>query len=258
MPGEANHPRSFFDNHSGKYPYNVIVKQKLILTDFNMYKKNGFYVWMMMLGAVITAGAITGCNKDDGDGGTTSAITSITAVVENGSQYNTAVETVEAWIGEEYLVASGKYASGGFTLNLPETVPAAHLGLLVNEAGKGATVSDAEARVTSIDFFDAYKGDTRAGRFEHATHPEESTELTVTRANYMYADRDARVSGTTTSGEHNASTTLSITLKKGWNILYVTSVREVSENGDESYTRTVSNTISNTAPAGMKWYYNKN
>ncbi|MDR3093451.1 MAG: DUF3823 domain-containing protein [Bacteroidales bacterium] len=212
--------------------------------------------------AVLTVAVLVctpSCNKDDDNGG--SAVVEIKATVENGVGLN--VDKVKAllgldeerigydWVWTGYEVASTDYTNGGFTLKLPETVPASRLGLLFDGLSEGVTVNPATAKGMFIVIV-AYNDENEMGEFEYI-------DAKGWTASYTYVDRDVTVTGSYTgkspSGSYTENTEKitfdNLSLKKGWNVIY----HFYEEN--ES-TKTNTSKLTNTKPAGLKWIFNDN
>ncbi|GHT25423.1 hypothetical protein FACS189430_12000 [Bacteroidia bacterium] len=198
---------------------------------------------------------ILGCDKnnDGNEPGTESAITEIKATVENGASYNDKIDEVRAIIETGYDEVSGAYTNGGFTIKLPETVPAEHL-FSPTEYWKnhsemqniGATVTPATTKLTEIDYFQAYKASVKVGKFEYKKGTGDYyNKGSVTEAVYVYTDRDAVINGKNIT----KSTVIwnNVFLKKGWNIVYQITSYATNSYGDYTYT--------NIEQGGLKWYF---
>ncbi|GHT18653.1 hypothetical protein AGMMS4957_01350 [Bacteroidia bacterium] len=145
--------------------------------------KNVFLLAAMAVSAVCVAS----CSDDDDKPAAGGGSLSITAVVENGSEYNDLIDEVRVVVGD--VTVTGKYAKGGFTIVLPASVPDKYL-----EDRGGIKMLG-----ISADNFRPYdkNGVGVDGRFRYS--PDDSPW-------FMYVDRDA--------ARDNLS------LKKGWNIVY--------------------------------------
>ncbi|GHT22929.1 hypothetical protein FACS189430_05440 [Bacteroidia bacterium] len=184
------------------------------------------------------------CNKDDDDNGG-SPVSSINATVENGASYNSKVDSVKAfaYVGDTWArteIAKGSYADGKFKIDLPETVPAAYLETFDEEGfPEGITVSNKQAKRLNISSFIAYKGGNKVGEFDYG-NADETAEVF-----YMFVDADVTIKGSYTDDDGDTEK-YDVTLKKGWNEIYVTSTK--SKDG-----KTFS--FSNSKPSGLKWIF---
>ena len=225
----------------------------------------------------------TNCNKDDDPfaGLQTSWFDgTITAQVENGNAYNNFVKRVMTKVWDKNdnstALASAPYANGGFTLTLPQTVEAEFLSPFDDdEFGSDLKISDKSALLFGmggygdgdIGAYSSASGDfddnDRVGRVVFAKNEFEGNEETGTgtyifaSAGFIYADRDVAIVGTVTWSDtwDGVTYTLiekySISLKKGWNIMYATS----SSRYVNWETQTTSENHFTTAPvSGLKWY----
>jgi hypothetical protein len=189
------------------------------------------------------------CN-DDEDGDENDAGT-IQATVSTG---NVAVDAVKIlwWdhygYADEEVIASGEYNNGGFSINLPGTVPAKYLeGLFAgDEVPQGITVSNDKVKGFTVGELEAYKGDENVGEFWYG----HESETTWNRLIFIYVDGDISINGTYSEEDGDdwtyTQTFKNLSLKKGWNKVYVT----------ESKTNNVEvNVFTNSEPAGLKWVF---
>lgn len=210
---------------------------------------------------------LVSCNKEDGDGGA-GTITSITAVVDNGSEYNATVDKVEAFIKVtaatgntlEVSIAECPYKDGGFTMQLPDAIADESLSSEIF-GEEGITLSNPAVKTNSISYFKATKNGKAVGGFSQAsvTRTEEETEtgthvVSVTNSHvvYIYADGNTDVTGSsslTIGPEMKRVYTYNLTLKKGWNAVYID---EISNTGGIAEFEIV-----NTVSADAKWHYDK-
>jgi hypothetical protein len=186
------------------------------------------------------------CSKDDDNNTGTSTISgNYEITVENGSSYNSAIDSVRLMLGtyDEHVICNVKYNNGKFTLNLPATVPDAYLEAL-EESGipDGITVSNFNVKIGYANLR-AYKAGNRAGSFYHS--------INDWQGRLVYMNGDVSITGTVTNRWEEYGTaytdtfTYSISLKKGWNILYI---RE-GKTTDHDYT------LEGTTetPSGARW-----
>ena len=174
----------------------------------------------------------------------------ITAVVQNGNAYNSVISRVKALYytdsGEEHVVASGTYANGGFTMTLPSTPNAGYLstiGSLFGGAGN-MIISDRNANIMSIDLFEGFNADDYV--VCDFSYESAMAGNTTTYTTFMYADRDVSFTGSFNDREgaeiwyYNCS----VSLKRGWNIMY----RTMTWNGNN-----VDVNLTTKAVSGVRW-----
>ena len=197
-------------------------------------------VAMMMVAIVF----FDGCSKDD----TPSLVSGsfdgkITASVESGTSIN--YLNVAAAINNPRFNSEGKffgnligkevnYSNGSFTITLPTSGFNQYLTdvtdffesfMSAGDKGK-IKISDPSARILDVDFIGFYVDGAEnlyvSGIFSYATSDKATTGM------FVYVDSDVTVTG---------SANVSVSLKKGWNRLYVSSK------------------LTTKAPDGMKWYF---
>lgn len=205
----------------------------------------------------VSAVCFAACNdNDDDDEEVTSAITSITADVENGSAYSELIDTVKAEIEYDlegvripHTLASAPYGNGKFTINLPANIDDRYL--VSGRFDDGiSTVSDPEVRSAIVLLLNTYKsGDYTSNVYYATNHNILKPSNTFSFASFLYADRDViiKASHSEKDEEWTENANIHLILKRGWNIMYTTNVRS-----DES--RVVTQTVTNRRPDGMKWY----
>lgn len=209
------------------------------------------FVCLLMVAALASS-----CKKDDEEnsGGGTVATYTVTAQVENGSSYNTQIDSVKMLIykyegetGDIELVstiASAAYRNGGFTLKLPATVSNAYLSELgavsLGAELDGITISNPSVKTTSGTAIMAYKSGEQVGNFIYS-----SATLLVGQGQYMYANGDVSLTGSVTSSDmYGMTVKYNVQLKKGWNMVYAKlniSSMEIEMTAQE--------------PSGLKWRY---
>ena len=170
----------------------------------------------------------------------------ITAQVENGNSYNSVIQLVKAEIWDDEadelaVIATGNYSNGGFTMVLPATVKNSLL-IAVKEWWDELQNIVISNNNTKITYFEDVIGYNSAGEevysFVHNKHNEEGINAFVY---YVYADNDVTITGS------NYHIICNMSLKKGWNIVYIT-VAE-TENGKSEMTT--------NAVSGLKWFCTK-
>lgn len=186
---------------------------------------------------------LVGCDKEDDDnnGGAGTGndnIFVIRATVENGNAYNSKIDSVKFFGGDEptNLVASGAYVNGGFTLTpSPSKYFEGKVGDLLEP---GMTASDLDAKICASDDVDiyAYKDGIVVGYFDY--RDDHFTETGI-----WYVDRDVTISGSTRDSE--GETIFNLPLKKGWNMVFYLH----TEHSGPSWQ------ITTNEPGGMKWYF---
>lgn len=211
-------------------------------------------LFVLYAGIIITLPCcvlLVSCHKDNDNNDTTSVVTSINATVENGTVYNLTIDSVKAIIGNseaEYMVvAKGKYKTGGFSIDLPETVDRKYLKLTNDPDGiVTINVNNPSAKTCYINVIKAYKSGIPVGEFRYAIYPTTTNSSTRSDVAYIYADSDVKLTGSPVCPSCNMiATNYNLSLKKGWNIAYST------QHNTEPVT------VTNIAPSGLKWYYEK-
>jgi hypothetical protein len=196
--------------------------------------------------SLIAVVALCSCNKDDnnnGGGGTPDVIinNTITAKVDDGSSYNSQIDSVNVTIANNvYKTAKSVYNNGEFKLTL-QTVNDSLLHLLSDSTftPRGVTVSDTTAKVVDA-FIYANKSDKQAGSFYYGT--------TEWPGQLMYANKNVTVSGSGSIGNKTNKYT-NVRLEQGWNMVYRKESASAGKHEVEITTQT---------PNGAKWYYKNN
>jgi hypothetical protein len=175
--------------------------------------------------------------REEIEGGTGETLT---ATVENGSNYDEKIDNVKVLIGD-HEVAIGIYSNGGFILELPGDVNAQYLKNVEamfdnNDIPDGITVSKSGVKTGMAGIF-AYKSDKQTGAFYHSG----SNWLSF----LVYAAEDVSITGSYTD-EDGCSQKFNDQLKKGWNIVYSQSYVENNGCFYEEATE---------PPSGAKWYF---
>ena len=206
---------------------------------------------MLVIAAFAVSIAVISCKKDgdDSDGAT---IDKITATVEGGAKYNgviTKVKMVAYGLSEEGVIATGNWNNGGFSIAFPKTVDTKYLQLVVEDGmGVDATYSINTAKWCRDIYFEGYDAnDEYVCDFYYG----KSSNNSYTEVNYIYVDSDVNITCNDTYGDEEWERTddYSLTLKKGWNVAYLSeSWSEV--DGKEIYQEEYKTTAVN----GLKWY----
>ena len=157
----------------------------------------------------------------------------ITAIVENGNDYNDLINTV-AMIGlttvhyegihppqffeSSEMLASGNYSNGGFIITLPATLDAKFFHSFVDDIPEGIAISDRNIKMTTILPLALNDSGTPIGIFSLGQQEQSRT----TEALFVYADRDVTITGTiATDGPILSTETWNVSLKRGWNKWHV-------------------------------------
>ncbi|MDR0437085.1 MAG: hypothetical protein LBH22_02145 [Bacteroidales bacterium] len=192
--------------------------------------------------------AMVACGKDDDGKFPTSAFDGkITAVVENGNAYNSVVSKVVVmlhWHNEnghciDEEIANSNYSNGNFTLTLPILDPKT-LEVLAEDAPQGIKISDEKAKIGTVyrEDFHAYNNSgNKVGEFFYGKYDGDF----ITSVSFMYADRDVTITGSVNDDGFVA--TYNVSLKKGWNKVYMTTDNRTKAE------------ISTKEVSGVKWYF---
>ena len=193
-------------------------------------RKNQQWLSMLVIAAFAISVAFTSCGKDggggNGKGGEVGVVTQITAKIEKASQHSAVVKVklnvLDINIGCYATLAEAELKSGGFTLQLPGTVPERFL-VPIDDAefllfNAELTYSDNNAKVLPLPYFVGYNS---AGRHISMFLIREKN---LSSKHYIYADHDVNVSGSSTldTGDNEPDVVVSVDLKlkKGWNVYY--------------------------------------
>ena len=214
--------------------------------------------------------AIVSCGKDDDAPATSIVDNNLSATVSN---VDPSIEVVKLlvdcelemnWVLDEetgenklvttvmggQIIASGSYAGGKLTMNLPATVSDEYLEPIFEDDEVPAGVSVSNLNTKGIGgFLVGYDKDNNAiGWFFYGKLDYEKEEAVI--AALAYVDSDAIVTGKTTNNDvFKVTATFDYNLKKGWNFMYVLF------SGDEKDGLVIRTTTSN--PGGMKWVFLK-
>jgi hypothetical protein len=196
------------------------------------------------------------CNNEDTDTYETSSITSIAAVVENGSAFDSRIDKVVVYTEDGYQVAIAAYENVRFIIDLPETIESSHLRRVFTYQ-PDLQVSNKNALGIGVRLY-AYQSESRVGEFFYAKSTDKPTE-----ALFVYVDRAVRITGrqsiTWDNAQQNQGPTVffthinyhSISLKKGWNIIYFNETS--TQQGRNSIS---TEEITTDTPEGLRWHFN--
>lgn len=215
-------------------------------------------VFLSVFACVCAVCCFTGCADDDDDGASANTVSAIEASVENGSSYNSRVDVVKALMdvdeeydsetGEYYFTgyeaATANYSNGSFKLNLPQSVNSQYLFSITEDLSGDISVSDKNAKIGSVEFILGYKNGVETGMFEYGYDTDDASAWTT----HIYADSDVTVTGSESEKEGNTTYNYvyNMSLKKGWNVVYV---------ADAKKGNTWTITFSGKKPSGMKWIF---
>jgi len=213
----------------------------------------------LLLAALTVSAAFTSCAKDvivvelpvsafDGK---------ITAIVENGDDFNSVIERVEItnhyfeenindWV--LYVCGSGSYSGGGFEIILTQTLnykALKNIESLFNSV-ENLNISDKTAVFVSVgpSMICAFASNNFIGNFSYYKEDDENH----TQAFFIYVDKDVNIVGSAIDDISRGKYPVKMPLKKGWNVLYHTSTLKVPRAVVEYTTKEVS---------GLKWYFNQ-
>jgi hypothetical protein len=193
----------------------------------------------------------------------------INVTVENGTSYNSKIDSVYAELGYETeddfgyeVVAKAPYLNGGFSIALPKSLEAKYLSNITEGMPNDLTISDKTAKVSALESFSAYKNGEYVGDFVKTNIDEQAMEdmemedyfslmeSGIYTIQYVYVDKPTTISGSfvESDDEVEISSNYNLSLKKGWN----TMVSKMSMSITEA---TGSLEISNSEPEGLKWFF---
>jgi len=203
-------------------------------------RKNKQWLSMFVIAALVVAAVSTSCNNngdedEDENGSEAGVVTQITATVDNASQYSDVVKVklnvIDSNIGCYLTLAESELKNGGFTLQLPGTVPErflfpideVHFFFLLLLLDDELTYSDNNAKVLDLPYFIGYNSAGRHNSIFEIRSKYNSGTGAGSRKYYIYSDRDVNVSGSGTSptdGGPDFVVSVDLKLKKGWNVYY--------------------------------------
>jgi hypothetical protein len=203
-----------------------------------------------VLAALMPAIICTSCNKDDDDEGGATTVTAIEGTLTgtipaNVDELRASVYWGDEW--NEYEVGKCAFdATGKFKIDLPATLDSKYLRTIdIDEDAPNVKVSNPNVKTASITSLRTFKdGERTYGNLSYIDKSAHAERI------YMYADGDVTIKGSGTEKDDDWTYVYdyNVTLKKGWNLIYVSS----EEN---EATKTDTEKLSNNAPAGLKWVY---
>ena len=202
-------------------------------------------LFLMAFVSLLAAATFSSCDKDKKD--ESSAIGEFTIRVANAGSID--ADTIKMTVSTDsgtFVAVSVPYTGGDIiTLKLSDAVGEEFLFTILDEIPDTSTITVSRRGVKgTFGEVVAYKSGSSKGKFYCAT-AEESAEWD---GSLLYANSDVSVTGTYTEHSENEETTetWSVSLKKGWNIMY---------SKDTEAAGKLTREITSTAPAGIKWYY---
>ncbi|MCL2074681.1 MAG: hypothetical protein FWH18_12215 [Marinilabiliaceae bacterium] len=191
----------------------------------------------------------------------------ITAKVEDGNEYNGWIDEVWGLVlssYDYYEAANTKYRNGGFTIQLPSTVNGNYLSSIVElfedeaEYYDNFTISDYSASFGIIYFVAVDDYGDYVGEFWHGKYEEKETSTTYSEIEvsgfYLYVNKDVTIKGSyseTYEGD-KWDETINLSLKRGWNSLFVAYEYLGNYNTGNA---TGKWSVTHNNPGGLKWYF---
>ena len=216
--------------------------------------KKTFLNFGLFLALGLTTAVFNSCERDDdNDGGTNGKITATNVI--NGSTQIKTVKALAYWESGENdygsdAIAQAPYQNNGFTLELPATLGAKYLETPDADDLEGITVSDKNFKSAFLDDLSGYnENDEEIGSF----YLEEVNEDSEHYTSWIYVDRDVTIKGENNEvdEEYVEENKYDLTLKKGWNLVYV-SYTNSYKNGQHVY----SSTMTSKKPSGVNYTWN--
>jgi len=170
----------------------------------------------LIIAALAISAVFTSCGKDgDKNGGEVGVVTQITAKIENAAEYGSfnMVALRARYLGSLEILAEAEFKNGGFTLQLPEMVDEKFLRNAPFGGSSTITISNKDAKFLYSADISLFNSDY--GNYFITFVASNETETTLSTKQYWYVDSDVNISGK----EPDFSS--SLTLKKGWNVVYI-------------------------------------
>ncbi|MCL2074677.1 MAG: hypothetical protein FWH18_12195 [Marinilabiliaceae bacterium] len=191
-----------------------------------------------------------------GDGGISG--NKIIAIVENGNNYNNYVDEVWGIMASDYYeAAKTKYSNGGFTIELPSSITGNYLWNILElfdyEYYDNFTISDRSVSCGVIYFLGVDDYGYFLGEFYQLKETYSSNSESIVYGYYLYVNKDVTIKGSYSETDYgtNYEEIINLSLKKGWNAVFIS--LEYSYNNMGNDTETFSFTTTN--PGGLKWYF---
>jgi len=198
-------------------------------------------------------------NGDDNGNGDTPFNRTITAVVENGNNYNDLIRRVVATIrhdSRDHVIATGTWSNGGFTVVLPETVSEEFLWQwnasdedpppypIPSNSARGKDVDTVLKVAGALHFYAYDEQQRRVGRVRN--HYGQAVDNYGNRPAEMfllYANRDTTILENYVYENHRSI--VNMQLRAGWNRVYQIIKTDGAYNVDM---------LSTDSPGGLRWH----
>ena len=212
-----------------------------------------FFVKQLII-ATLSVAIVSGIVETDTIQITPPTIDKITATVEYGKEFDNKIVKVQLELWDEpkpVVLATGAWSKGGFTIELPETVDAKYLEPIAEcDFGIPVTFSNKNTKILSEYI---HEGSASVNGYNKDDEFVCAFMLSISRGDdypfgaiYMYADSDVNISGSGKS-HFGFDIVYSLTLMKGWNIVYITDTFINFNFVKRDYTSSIRNA------SGLKW-----
>ena len=226
----------------------------------------------LFLALALTTAVFYSCEKDDdnsGNGSDGNASTINATNVVNGSSKITTVKAEIYWETGDwddddseygyYTIAEAQYKNNSFKMELPSTVPAKYLQpIMEDDDMEGVTVSDKTVKGAALVDFAAYDKDgEELGWLVLVSADPSDDDENGSVATWIYVDKNITVNGQEVYDDYNEvyiEKYNNITLKKWWNIVYMSTTETYNQSTKKT---TYTETYSTQKPSGvtLKWYF---
>lgn len=199
--------------------------------------------------ALIVAAAFTSCDKDDDHGVVSGSITQIIAKISNASEFPD-VATVKLLAWNNDVLAEADFINGGFTIDLPETVDGKYLHQFdeIFFYYETLTISKKDAKALhDLRIYGYNSSGKRIAVFSNEKYVGNEYSEIYAMTEYLWVDNDVNISGSykdTEDKDYVETYSVSLILKKGWNVVYM------SENDTEKGYKVE---IKTSPISGLKW-----
>lgn len=219
-----------------------------------MNMKKTFFRFGVLLFVGLAATLFYSCEKEEIDDQLQKDLKIKAVNVVNGSDEIANVKLTAYDEDTYHIFAEAQYQNKGFTLELPDIIPDKYLLLIEEDIEEGITVSDITAKIMSFESIEAYDSDgEEIGEFYYMSDPSDESNWSITM--WIYTNKKVTIRGDFTYNDEYGSDTIdyNLTLKKGWNIAYISQTETYNaRTGQSIYTGAISNQKPSVA---MKWYY---
>lgn len=228
--------------------------------------KNLFLIVATLCLLVVITNCTTKDPSNNSDLDRKNPVSAIDAVVENGNNYNSTIDSVvsnvETAIDPEGTTEiintlTTPYKNGGFSLTLPTPIDE-NLMILrdLKYLAETVTISNMNAKIAGLSGFKAYKSNTWAGYL--GCYSDVDAE-TYSEAFYTYITQDCNITGsstTTKSFENEEEGHINITFVANYNINFKTGWNKMFANlSMDLETRTITVNYSHTETDEVKWRF---